>query len=99
MYSGIAPILLSQLQSTNDKVYIPMVIGCLGNFCSEEKCRNYLLTNRVIETVLVLFNKVCDRGLIYDSITSTKTSWRTVYSFSRTPSLPYLVHHRHAFVN
>lgn len=58
MYSGIAPILLSQLQSTNDKVYIPMVIGCLGNFCSEEKCRNYLLTNRVIEIVFVLFNKV-----------------------------------------
>lgn len=58
MYSGVAPILLSQLASSNDKVYIPMIIGCLGNLCDEEKCRNILLSNRIIEVTLTILNKV-----------------------------------------
>ena len=58
MYSGIAPILMNQLANSNDKVYTPMIIGCLGNLCGEEKCRNILLSNRVVEITLIVLNKV-----------------------------------------
>ena len=58
MYSGIAPILLNQLACSNDKVYIPMIIGCLGNLCGEEKCRNILVSYRIVEIILGVLNKV-----------------------------------------
>ena len=58
MYSGIAPILMDQLVSAKDKVYIPMIIGCLGNLCGEEKCRNILLSNRIVESTIVVLNRV-----------------------------------------
>ena len=58
MYSGIAPSLLNQLACSNDKVYIPMIIGCLGNLCGEEKCRNILVSNRIVEIILGVLNKV-----------------------------------------
>ena len=84
MYSGVAPILLQQLQTSNDKVYIPMVIGCLGNFCDEEKCRNILLSSKVIEIVLTIFSKVYHSKLIsFHSTIFIKTSWRIACSSSR----------------
>ena len=58
MYSGVAPIFLSQLETTKDKDYIQIVVWCLGNLCGDEKCRNILLSSRVVSIVLSILNKV-----------------------------------------
>lgn len=58
MYSGVTPVFLSQLESTKDKDYIQIVVLCLGNLCGDEKCRNILLSSRVVSIVLAILNKV-----------------------------------------
>lgn len=58
MYSGVAPVFLSQLETTKDKDYIQIVVWCLGNLCGDEKCRNILLSSRVVSIVLSILNKV-----------------------------------------
>ena len=55
MYSGVTPVFLSQLESTKDKDYIQIVVWCL---CGDEKCRNILLSSRVVSIVLAILNKV-----------------------------------------
>ena len=58
MYSGGSPILLQQLESTKDKDYIPVILMCLGNLCGDTKCRNILLSNRLVSIVITVLNKV-----------------------------------------
>lgn len=58
MYSGVTPVFLSQLESTKDKDYIQIVVWCLGNLCGDEKCRNILLSSRVVSIALAILNKV-----------------------------------------
>lgn len=58
MYSGVSPVFLQQIENSKDKDYIQVVIMCLGNLCGDEKCRNILLSSRVVSIVLGILNKV-----------------------------------------
>lgn len=58
MYSGVSPIFLQQIENSKDKDYLQVVIMCLGNLCGDEKCRNILLSSRMIGIVLGVLNKV-----------------------------------------
>lgn len=80
MYSGIAPVFLSQLENTKDKDYIQIVVWCLGNLCGDEKCRNILLSSRLVTIVIGILNKVRDEWWMNGSTSSTRRSWRAASS-------------------